>query len=238
MLGGLVKRVVVCAFALIVIFFAGSLATNLNVFRNLLDPFLNQKTYVATGDVVLKKLKAQETFVAATGSFEVPVVVCNGTPESFDLRGKPDEDGRTPAQRLLEHCDGRLDAKATVLASVEVDAVIDLRKLAADDIDVSGEVAIIRLPPIVMEEPRVDAERGIAVLAKKGSVPWIGGRLPDDYQAQAAGAGKDAVGQVAVQSGLLERGERSAQSFFEGLLSMLGFTDMRVSFQTAPPPRL
>ena len=231
------KRVVVWALALIVIFFAGSLATNLNVIRKLLDPFLNQKTYVATGDVVLKKLKAQKTFIAATGSYEVPVVVCNGTPEVFDLRAKPDADGRTPAQRLLEACDGRLDAKATVLASAEVDAIIDLGELAADDIDVSGEVATVRLPPIKIAEPRIDAERGIAVLAKEGSVPFIGGKLPDDYQAQAAGAGKDAVGRVAAQSGLRELGERTAQSFFEGLLSLLGFTDVRVTFQT-PPPRL
>jgi len=233
-----VKRVVTWALALLVIFFAGSLATNLTAIRNLLDPFLNQRTYVATGDVVLKSLQERETFVAATGIYEVPVVVCNGTPRAVDLRDEPDKDGRTPAQRLLEACDGFLDAKVTVLASAEVDAVIDLGKLAADDIDVSGDVATVRLPPIELAEARVDAERGISVLAKEGSVPFIGGKLPDDYQARAAGVGKDAVGGIAARSGLRELGERTAQSFFEGLLSLLGFADVRVTFQTAPPPRL
>lgn len=229
-----VKRVVTWTLMLIVVFVAGSLATNFAAFRNLFDAVLNQQTYVATGDVVLKRLQEQKELVAATGTFEVPVVVCNGSPRSYDLAGSPDDEGRTPAQQLLEACDGFLDAKATVLASAEVDAVIDLGRLQADDIMISGDAVTVRLPPVELAEPRIDAERGISLIAQKGSVPLVGGDLPPDFQSQAAGAAKDAVRGVASQSGLPELGTRSATSLFESLLSALGFADVQVSIDPAP----
>jgi hypothetical protein len=230
-----VKRLVTWTLAFVVVFVAGSLAMNLAGFRNLFDSVLNQRTYVATGDVVLKRLQEQKQLVAATGTFEVPVVVCNGSPTAYDLGDDPDDDGQTPAQRLLGACDGILDAKVTVLAGAEVDAIIDLSKLVADDITISGEAVTIRLPPIELAEPRVDAERGISVVAKKGSVPIVGGELPDDFQALAAGEAKEVIGRLAGQSGLPEMGSRSAQSFFETLLSGLGFAQVRVTVETAPP---
>lgn len=228
------KRVLTWAVTLVVVFVAGSLATNFAGLRNLLDPLLNQRTYVATGDVVLKKLQEQKKLVVATGSFEVPVVVCNGSPTAVDLKDDPDEDGRTPAQQLLEACDGFLDAKATVLASADVDAVIDLGDLVAGDITVSGKSVSVRLPPIALAKPRVDAERGISVIAKDGSVPIVGGELPDDYQARAAGEAKKAIGALAGRSGLPELGVRSAESLFESLLSLLGFAEVQVTVKPAP----
>lgn len=207
---------------------------NLASLRDMFDPLFNQRTYVATGDVVLKRLQEQEELVAATGTFEVPVVVCNGSPKSYDLKDDPDEDGRTPAQQLLEACDGTLDAKVTVLASADVDAVIDLGKLVADDITISGDRVSVRLPSIELAEPRIDAERGISVIAKEGSVPIFGGEIPDDYQSQAAGVAKAAIGPLAGGSGLPELGTRSARSLFESLLSALGFADVEVMVKPAP----
>ncbi|HVF20096.1 MAG TPA: DUF4230 domain-containing protein [Mycobacteriales bacterium] len=228
------KRAVTWTLALILVFIAGSLATNLASFRNLFDSLLNQRTYVATGDVVLKRLREKKTFVAATGTFEVPVVVCDGSPRSYNLRDDPDDEGRTPAQQLLEACNGLLDSKATLLASAEVDAFIDLGKLGADDISVTGETVNVRLPTIEFSEPRIDAERGLSVIAKKGSVPIIGGDLPEDYQAQAAGEAKAAIARLASQSGLPELGARSATDFFESLLTLAGFADARVTIELAP----
>lgn len=207
--------------------------TNLAPIRDLYDSLFNRQTFVATGDVVLKRLQEQKELVAATGTYEVPVVVCNGAPEAYDLQGEPDGDDRTPAQQLLDACTGLLDEKATVLASAEVDATIDLSTLTADDIDVTGTSVTVTLPAVELAEPRIDAEGGISVIGKDGSIPLIGAKLPDDYQARAAGAAKDAVSAVAGGSGLADTGSRSAQSLFTSLLTALGFDEVDVTVSGA-----
>lgn len=217
------------ALVLVVAVVGGSLLTNLAPVRELYDSLFNRQTFVATGDVVLKRLQEQKKLVAATGTFEVPVVVCNGTPKAYDLHGNPDKEDRTPAQQLLEACDGLLDDKATLLASSEVDAIIDLGKLTADDIDIAGNRVTVTLPALQLVEPRIDAEGGISVIGKDGSLPLIGGELPEDYQARAAGAAKDAVSGVAAESGLIDLGARSAQSLFSSLLAALGFAEIDVT---------
>ena len=204
----------------------GALVTTLAPLRDLYDSLFNRQTVVATGDVVLQRLQEQEELVAATGTFQVPVVVCNGTSEAYDLQGEPDEEGRTPAQRLLEACDDFGDAKATMLASAEVDAVIDLGTLTARDIEVAGTRVAVILPAVELAEPRIDAEGGISVIGRDESLI---AKLPDDYQARAAGVAKEAVSAVADGSGLAETGERSAQSLFTSLLGALGFTEVDVT---------
>lgn len=228
------KRIATWAAVLILVIGGGLIAVNLSFFKDLYNTFFNQQTYVATGDVVLKRLQEQEELSVATGSFEVPVVVCNGSPKSYDLTGEPDENDRTPAQQLRDACDGIFDAKATLLASAEVNATIDLGKLTAEDIDVSGSTVTVRLPPVELARPSIDAERGMSVIAIDGSVPVIGGSLPDDYQSQAATEAKTAVGRLAGQSGLPKLGAQSAQSLFGGLLSALGFTEVSVIIEDAP----
>jgi hypothetical protein len=224
-----VKRVGTWAVALILAVVGGSLATNLSPIRDLYDSLFDRQTFVATGDVVLKRLREQKQLVAATGTFDVPVVVCNGSPEAFDLQEASDEEGRTPAQQLLDSCGGLLDEKATLLASAEVDAVINLAELQADDIDISGTRVSVTLPAVELAEPRIDAEGGMSVIGKEGSFPLIGGELPEDYQARAAGAAKDAVSAVAGGSGLTQMGSRSAESLFTSLLAALGFTEVNVT---------
>lgn len=228
------KRVGTWALVLVIAIVGGSLLVSLGPIKDIYDSIFNRQTSVATGEVVLKSLREQKKLVAATGTYEVPVVVCNGTPKGYVLKDGRDEDGNTPAQQLLADCGGLLKAKATVLASADVDAVIDLRKLKSADISVSGDRVTVKLPGVTLAEPRVDAEDGISVIGKDGSVPLIGGKLPDDYLARAAGAAKTAVTRVANQSGLPDLGKRSAQSLFESLLSALGFTDVKVVVKASP----
>lgn len=223
-------RVGTWALVLVIAVVGGSLATNLAPIRDMYDTLFGRETFVATGDVVLKRLQEQKELVTATGTFEVPVVVCEGTPKAYDLGGEADEEDRTPAQQLLESCSGVFDAKATLLASAEVDAVIDLGKLTADDIEVDGTRVTVTLPAVELAEPRIDAEGGISVVAIDGSIPVIGGELPEDYQARAAGAAKGSVSAVASGSDLGELGSRSAESLFTGLLSALGFSEVNVAF--------
>lgn len=225
----MLRQVGTWALIVVIAVVGGSLLTNLAPLRELYDSLFNRQTFVATSDVVLKRLQEQKELVAATGTFEVPVVVCNGTPEAYDLQQEPDEEDRTPAQQLLEACSGLLDEKATLLASAEVDAIIDLGQLTADDIDIAGTRVAVTLPAVELAEPRIDAEDGISVIGRDGSIPLIGGELPDDYQARAAGAAKDAVSTVAGGSGLAHMGSRSAQSLFTSLLAALGFTEVDVT---------
>ena len=224
------KRIGTWALVLVIAIVGGSLVLALSPFKDL----FKRETTVATGDVVLKTLRERKDFVAATGTYEVPVVVCNGTPKGYVLKDGRDKDGNTPAQQLIAACGGFLDAKATVLASAEVDAVIDLSELKSDDISVAGKQVTVKLPGVTLAEPRVDAEDGISVIGKDGSVPLIGGKLPDDYQARAAGAAKTAVTRVAGESDLPDLGRRSVRSLFEGLLSALGFTDVEVVVKSSP----
>lgn len=217
------------ALVLVIAVVGGSFLSALGPLRDVYDELFDRKTFTATGDVVLRRLQEQKQLVAATGTFEVPVVVCNGSPEAYDLQQAPDEDDRTPAQQLLEACDGLLEEKATLLASAEVDAIVDLSKLTAEDIDVEGTSVVVTLPAVELAEPRIDAEGGISVIGQEGSIPLIGGELPEDYQARAAGAAKEAVLGVAGGSGLAATGSRSAESLFSGLLSALGFTQVDVT---------
>lgn len=200
------------------------------LWRTLLDQF-DRQTSAATGEVVLQRLQQQKELIAATGTFEVPVVVCNGRPVAYDLQGEPDDDGRTPAQQVLDSCRSPFAAKATLLARAEVDAVIDLGKLTADDIDVAETRVAVTLPAVELADPRIDAEGGMALIAKNGSIPLIGGKLPEDYQARAAGAAKHAVSAVAGGSGLARTGARSAEGMFTSLLSALGFTEVDVTVE-------
>lgn len=225
----MLRQIGTWALVIVVAVVGGSLLTNLAPLRELYDSLFNRQTFVATGDVVLKRLQEQKELVAATGTYEVPVVVCNGTPKAYDLQAGADEQDRTPAQQLLEACTGLLDDKATLLASAEVDAIVDLGRLTTDDIDISGTSVAVSLPAVELAEPRIDAEGGISVIAKDGSIPLIGGKLPDDYQGRAAGAAKDAVAAVAGGSGLAQMGSRSAQSLFTSLLAALGFTEVDVT---------
>lgn len=228
------KRLGMMAVLLVGAIVGGSLLTTFGPVKDLFDSLFNRQTFVASGDVVLKRLQEQKELVAATGTFEVPVVVCNGTPKAYDLKDDADKDDRTPAQQLLESCDGLLDSKATVLVSAEVDAVINLARLGADDIAIDGTKVAVTLPAVELAEPRVDAESGLSVIGRDGSVPIIGGELPEDYQARAAGDAKAAVASVATRSGLPEMGTRSARGLFEGLLSALGFAEVEVRFTGEP----
>lgn len=223
--------------ALLAVVFVGALfASQWNPIEDAIDSvFPDNETSEAPGDVVLKRLQEQKKLVAATGFFEVPVVVCNGRPKTYDLDDSADTKGRTPAENLLNACDGLLDAKATVLAKAEVDAIIDLSKLTEADITVSGERVSVRLPVIELAEPRIDAERGIALIAKDGSIPIIGGELPENYQSRAAAAAKKAIDGLDGRSGLIEMGGRSARSLFEGLLAGLGFKQIDVTVASGTP---
>ena len=196
-------------------------------FRNFFDGLFNRDTYTATGDVVLKRLQESQELEVANGSFDVPVVVCNGSATAYEEFG-------TSADRLLSACDGFADEKATVIIRSEVAAVIDLDSIRAGDVTIDGKKITIRVPRPRLAEPTVDAETGVMIVGLEGSI--LPGALPDDYLSRAAKSGKGAVASVAADSGLLETGERSTTSIFEGLLKSFGFTDVTIEFTDPPQP--
>lgn len=224
------RRVGSVVLVVVIAIVGGLLVSNLSPIRNLLDDLFNHKTFVATGDVVLKKLQETKTLDAASATFEVPVVVCNGNPTSYDLRGPADKERKTPAQQLLDACNGYTDAKATVLMTAEVRAQVNLANLNAQSVKVSGDTVTLTLPAITLSEPSIDAETGVAVIAVSSSIPIFGGKLPDNYVSAAAGSAKAAVAKVAVNSGVVETGRKSAETLFDGMLGLLGYKHVVVEF--------
>jgi hypothetical protein len=195
-----------------------AVATSIVPFRNFLDGLLNRDTYTATGAVVLRKLQAQDRLTVASGTFDVPVVVCNGKPTAYAERSSAD--------RLLKSCSGIGAEKATVLVQADVAAVIDLSKIGENDVQIDGTTIQIHLPPPRLTRPTVDAESGVTIVALDTSI--LPGKLPDNYLALAARSGKSAVSQVAAESGLRQLGSDSAQTVFKRLLSSFGFKDVNV----------
>lgn len=191
-----------------------------------LDGLFNRETYTATGAVVLRKLGAEDEFVVAKGTFDVPLVVCNGRPRAYPERSKGSD--------LLSTCDDLGDEKATLLVHSEVEAVIDLAELGADDVTIDGTSIEVKLPAPTLRRPTVDAGKGVTIVALDTSI--LPGQLPDDYLSRAAKAGKDAVSKVAGQSGLREIGMDSARSIFERLLRSFGFQDIKVTVDRPPSP--
>lgn len=205
----------------------GLLIASVVPFRNFFDGLFNRDTYTATGDVVLKKLQESQELEVATGSYDVPVVVCNGSAKAYEEFG-------VSADELLRTCDGFSDEKATVIIRSEVPAVIDLDSIKPGDVTIDGKRITIKVPRPRLGEPVVDAEKGVMIVGIDSSI--LPGKLPDDYLSRAAGAGKSAVSSVAADSGLIETGERSATSIFEGLLESFGFTEVTIEFEDPPAP--
>jgi hypothetical protein len=196
-------------------------------FRNFLDDLFNRDTYTATGDVVLKRLQDSQKLEVAKGTFDVPVVVCNGRATAHEQFGGD-------ADELLNTCDGLGDEKATVIIRSDVSSVIDLDDIKPGDVEIDGKEITIRVPRPRLDDPKVDAEKGVMIVGIESSP--LPGKLPDDYIARAAKSAKGAVSSVADESGLNERGEESTRSILEGLLKSFGFTDVTIEFKRPPSP--
>lgn len=199
----------------------GLLVASIVPFRNFFDGIFNRDTFTATGDVVLKRLQESQDLEVAKGTYDVPVVVCNGRAQAF-------EDFGGDASELLNMCTGIGDEKATVIVRAQVRAIVDLSKLGADDVEIDGKRITLRVPRPRLGEPSVDAEKGIMIVGIESSI--LPGKLPDDYLSRAAASGKDAVSSVAADSGLIELGEQSTASIFEGLLKSFGFEEVTIDF--------
>lgn len=191
--------------------------------RNFVDGLFGRDTYTATGDVVLKKLQESQTLEVAKGTFDVPVVVCNERADAYE--------DRRSAEDLLKTCNGAGDEKATLIVEAQIQALIQLDDIRPDDVSIDGKRIQVTVPSPTLGEPSVDAENGVLIVAIDTSI--FPGKLPDDYLARASKEGKAAVASVAEESGLLDIGEKSTRSIFEGLLKSFGFTDVQVDFQ--PP---
>lgn len=215
------------AFWAVVALVVGLLVASVVPFRNFFDGLFDRDTFTATGDVVLKRLQESQDLEVAKGTYDVPVVVCNGRARAYEKFG-----GK--ADRLLNTCNGLGDEKATVIVRAEVGAIVDLSTIRADDVEIDGTRIRLRVPQPRLGAPVVDAEKGIMIVGLETSI--LPGKLPDDYLSRAAARGKEAVASVAGDSGLVEQGEESTASIFEGLLKSFGFTEVEIEFAKPAAP--
>lgn len=193
------------------------------------ERFFHNETVTATGRVALLRIRSLQDFVAAEGSFQVPVVVCQKRGSKADIRAF----GRRDVDELLGFCTGFGDERATVLVEGTVQGTVDFGALKDSDIEVNGSKVTIRLPQPELEPSVVDAAKGgVTVIEKKTSF-WPGG-LPENYQSRAAEEGATAINGVADDTALQSRAEESTRTFLEGLLRGLGFTDVTIEFVRPP----
>lgn len=218
---------VTIAFWAVLALVVGLLVASVVPFRNFFDGLFGRDTYTATGDVVLKRLQESQDLEVAKGTYDVPVVVCNGRTRAFENFGGN-------ADQLLSMCRGIGDEKATVIVRAEVRAIVDLSTIRGDDVEIDGSRIRLRVPQPKLAEPVVDAEEGIMIVGIETSI--LPGKLPDDYLARAAARGKESVAAVAGDSGLVEQGEESTASIFEALLKSFGFTDVEIEFVKPAAP--
>lgn len=183
--------------------------------------FFKNETDAATGPVALYKLQEEDRLEVASGSFEVPVVVCNGKPKT--------EADRSTMQTLMKSCNGFRDERAILLVRARVPAVIDMSEIEDKDVQVTGKSIHIKLPRPILGDPVVDAEDGIMIISINQSA-WPG-KLPDDYLSRAAKASKVSVRAVADESGLRKMAERNTEAVFEGLLRSFEFDQVKVTFE-------
>lgn len=195
-------------------------------FHGVLDALVGRKTMTISGDAVVQKLEATSELTVAKGTFGVPVVVCNtwGEGRAYTDRKRSDD--------LSKACTGTGDEKATVIVQPTVEAVIDLKSIRDDDVKIEGKKITLAVPEPTLAPPEVDAETDILIVSIESSI-WPG-KLPDNYLAMAAGAGKKEVTKVAQEAGILDLGKQSTRSIFEGLLGSFGFADVDVKFKPDP----
>ena len=196
--------------------------------RGLIDGAFNRETYTTSGEAFMEQMKAASTLTVATGTFGVPVVVCN----TFGARAYPKK--ADSSADLASVCTGTGDEKATVIVQPEVQAVIDLKEIRDEDIEIRGDSIKLTVPRPKLATPVVDAETDVVIVSIESSI-WPG-KLPDDYIAKAAAAGKVAAVESADESGLLKLGESSTRSVFKGLLGSFGFKEVDIKFRTVDEP--
>ncbi|MEV7888742.1 DUF4230 domain-containing protein [Streptomyces sp. NPDC002817] len=195
----------------LIVFFAG---IRLSVLPGLKDLF-GTETHDRSGPALLESIQDLSRYDAASGNFQVVVDL------EKDAKYLPDAIRGT---------------RTLYVGAGTVDAYVDLGKVAKDDVTVNEDrtTATLNLPHAQLGKPALDTDRSYAVSKQRGLLDRLGDLFSDNPNGEQAvqKLATKHIGDAAKDSGLTERAETNTTDMLEGLLSSLGFKEVRVSFGT------
>jgi hypothetical protein len=195
----------------LVVLFAG---LRLSVVPGLKDLF-GSETQDRSGPALLKSVQDISRYDAASGNFQVVVDL------EKDAKFLPDAVRGT---------------RTLYVGAGTVDAFVDLGKVGEDDVTVNGErtSATLRLPHAALGEPALDPDRSYAVSKQRGLLDRLGDLFSDNPNGEQAVQKLAArhIGDAAKDSELKARAESNTTAMLRGLLTSLGFEEVRVTYGT------
>ncbi|CAL9664776.1 DUF4230 domain-containing protein [Streptomyces sp. enrichment culture] len=195
----------------LVVLFAG---LRLSVVPGLKDLF-GSDTQDRSGPALLKSVQDISRYDAASGNFQVVVDL------EKDARFLPDAIRGT---------------RTLYVGAGTVDAFVDLGKVGEDDVtvDEGRTSATLRLPHAALGEPALDPDRSYAVSKQRGLLDRLGDLFSDNPNGEQAVQKLAArhIGDAAQDSELQARAESNTTAMLRGLLTSLGFEEVRVTYGT------
>lgn len=180
------------------------------------NPFGNE-TIDRTQPALLQSLADLSEYHAATGNFQVYVDTEKDTRfvPSF-IRGE----------------------RTVFLAGGSVDAIVDFSQLDGRSIQVSPDrrsVTVV-LPAPTLAEPTVDPGNSRVVSRDRGVLDRIGSAFSDNPTSERplVLAAQEKMRDAAAGSDLRARAEDNTRRMLEGMLGVLGYTSVNVSFSPSP----
>jgi hypothetical protein len=180
------------------------------------NPFASETTD-RSGPVLLESMRDLGQYVAAEGTFMVPV----------DIQ----ESNRV----LPDFLAGR---RTLFMGAGSVDAFVDFSGLENDAIKVSpdGTSVEIMLPPPQLEKPSLDVNRSYVLAQERGLFnrvgDMVGGNANDQQQVYQRAEQK--IAEAAEQSPLKDQAKTNTQAMLERLLKQLGFHKVTILWASAP----
>ncbi|MGW7203203.1 DUF4230 domain-containing protein [Streptomyces sp. NPDC054837] len=195
----------------LIVFFAG---IRLSVLPGLKDLF-GTETHDRSGPALLESIQDLSRYDAASGNFQVVVDL------EKDAKYLPDAIRGT---------------RTLYVGAGTVDAYVDLGKVAKDDVTVNEDrtTATLHLPHAQLGKPALDTDRSYAVSKQRGLLDRLGDLFSDNPNGEQAvqKLATKHIGDAAKDSGLTKRAEGNTTDMLEGLLTSLGFKEVRVTFGT------
>ncbi|WP_121710037.1 DUF4230 domain-containing protein [Streptomyces sp. E5N91] len=202
-------KVLTALLLVLVVLFAG---LRLSVVPGLKDLF-GSETQDRSGPALLKSVQDISRYDAASGNFQVVVDL------EKDAKFLPDAIRGT---------------RTLYVGAGTVDAFVDLGKVDEEDVrvDDARTSATLRLPHAALGEPALDPDRSYAVSKQRGLLDRLGDLFSDNPNGEQAVQKLAArhIGDAAKDSELKARAESNTTAMLRGLLTSLGFEEVRVTY--------
>jgi hypothetical protein len=125
-----------------------------------------------------------------------------------------------------------LKQEFVMLIRGHVPAGFDLQQLSQDDLWISGDGRRVQLtlpaPQVFRDEVSIDFENSYLLTQRDTCPSFVCRDDLEAYQAEILPTGRDLLIEYGLRNGILEQAARDGRSYYEQLLSALGFEEVRV----------